>query len=255
LNIVSIIPARMSASRFPGKPMKKIHGLPMVAHCYFRSSLCKDVSDTYVATCDEEIFDYIESIGGKAIMTSDLHERASDRVAEAMIDIEKQTSKTIDLIVMVQGDEPMITPTMITQAISPFKSDENISVVNLMAKIKSIEEFNDPNEIKVVVDSLSNALYFSRAPIPYSKDGIKELNALKQVCVIPFKRDYLLQYNNTEETPLEIMESVDMMRILENGKNVRMVLTSEESFSVDTEEDRKRVEELMLNDHLMQSYK
>ena len=124
-----------------------------------------------------------------------------------------------------------------------------------MAKIKSIDEFNDPNEIKVVVDSLSNALYFSRAPIPYSKDGTKELNALKQVCIIPFKRDYLLEYNNTKETPLEMIESVDMMRILENGKNVRMVLTSEESFSVDTEEDRMRVEELMLDDQLMQIYK
>ncbi|MEK9943275.1 MAG: 3-deoxy-manno-octulosonate cytidylyltransferase, partial [Gammaproteobacteria bacterium] len=107
MKVVAIIPARMASSRFPGKPMAMIHGMPMIGHCYRRISLCEQLSDTYVATCDKVIFDYIESIGGKAVMTADTHERASDRAAEAMLKVEKQTGERIDILVMVQGDEPM----------------------------------------------------------------------------------------------------------------------------------------------------
>ena len=250
---IAIIPARMGSSRFPGKPMAPICGVPMVGHCYFRTQMCADLSGTYVATCDQEIRDYVESIGGEAIMTSATHERASDRTAEAMLEIEKRIGSKIDIVVMVQGDEPMVTPTMISQALAPFQ-DVNVNVVNLMSRISTVSEFEDPNEIKVVVDKKDNAIYFSREPIPTRKKGVTDVPMLKQVCIIPFRRDYLIQFNSMDETQLERIESIDMMRIVENGDQVKMVMTDAESYSVDTLEELKSVEKKMRNDKLMASY-
>ena len=129
MKALAIIPARMNSSRFPGKPMAKIHDMPMIGHCYHRTSMCDDLTDTYVATCDSEIFDYICSIGGKAVMTSIKHERASDRAAEAMLKIEKKIKEKVDIVVMVQGDEPMVTPSMISESLVPFKSDESVKLL------------------------------------------------------------------------------------------------------------------------------
>jgi len=255
MKAIAIIPARMNSSRFPGKPMTKIHGIPMIGHCFYRAQMCKDLLEVYVATCDDDIFNYIESIGGNAIMTSTSHERASDRTAEAMIKIEEMTGRSIDVVVMVQGDEPMITPEMITDALKPFKNNGNINVVNLMANMRSVEEFEDPNEVKVVVDNESNAVYFSREPIPSRKKGYDTVPMLKQVCVIPFKRDYLLKFNKMEETELERIESVDMMRIIENGEKVHMVLNDTTTYSVDTEQDKCNVEHTMAGDPLLGRYK
>lgn len=254
MNKVAIIPARLNSSRFPGKPMKKIHGVPMIGHCYFRTSLCQDLTDTYVATCDKEIYSYIVSIGGKAIMTSKSHERASDRCAEAMIEIEKITNSKIDIMVMVQGDEPMVTPKMISDSLEPFRFDRSVNIVNLMTSIKTIEEFEDPNEVKVVVNKANNAMYFSREPIPSRKKGVHKVSMLKQVCVIPFKRDYLIKFNNTPETHTEIAESIDMMRIIESCENVHMVMSDECSYSVDTKSDLDKVSKIMESDLLMKKY-
>ena len=138
MRVVAVIPARMASSRFPGKPMALIHGMPMIGHCYCRVRLCDALSDTYVATCDEEIFDYIESIGGKAVMTADNHERASDRAAEAMVKIEEATGEQTDILVMVQGDEPMDTPEMISEALLPMLQDDLVQVVNLMGCVKNL---------------------------------------------------------------------------------------------------------------------
>ena len=221
MNIISIIPARMNSSRFPGKPLAKINGIPMVGHCYFRSKMCESITETYVATCDHEIKEYINSINGKVIMTSTKHERATDRTAEAMISIEKQTGVKTDIVVMIQGDEPMIEPKMITAAIKPLLDDQEIFVTNLMSKIRDIKEFNDPNEVKVVVNNNNDALYFSREPVPSLKKYQGEAQMYKQVCVIPFQRDFLLEFNNIKQTPLEIIESIDMLRILENKKKLK----------------------------------
>ena len=253
MNVVAIIPARMNSSRFPGKPLEKIHGMPMIGHCLLRTQLCAELTDTYVATCDNEIYEYVHSVGGKAIMTSDSHDRASDRTAEAMTFIENENGEKVDIVVMVQGDEPMIQPSMIEESLAPFH-DSSVQVVNLMSKIDSVEEFEDPNEVKVVVDKNLNAMYFSREPIPSRKKGVEDVPMLKQVCIIPFRRDYLLKFNSMDETNLEIIESVDMMRILENGEEVRMVMTDCMSFSVDTLDDLKRVEVAMKNAPLMSTY-
>ena len=254
MKAIAVIPARMGSSRFPGKPMALIHGIPMIGHCYYRTNRCQDLTATYVATCDKEIYDYICSIGGRAVMTSDKHDRATDRTAEAMIKIEEELGDEVDIVVMVQGDEPMVTPEMITESLMPFRTDKNVSVVNLMSSMTSVEEFEDPNEVKVVVNIESDAIYFSREAIPSRKKGILDVPMLKQVCIIPFKRDYLLKFNEMPETELEKIESVDMMRIIENAEPVRMVMTQAKSFSVDTEEDRTRVESEMEFDVLMSQY-
>jgi len=216
--------------------------------------MCEDLLETYVATCDQEIYDYIVSIGGKAVMTSDSHERATDRTAEAMLKIESELGNKVDVVIMVQGDEPMVLPEMISGSLKPLVEDDTVNVVNLMAYMSTVREFEDPNEVKVVVDKNSDAIYFSREPIPSRKKGYKNVPMLKQVCIIPFRRDYLLKFNAMAETELERIESVDMMRIIENNEKVRMVMTGVDSLSVDTEDDRVNVENKMKNDQLMIQY-
>jgi 3-deoxy-manno-octulosonate cytidylyltransferase (CMP-KDO synthetase) len=243
MNILAIIPARMGSSRFPGKPMAKILGKPMIGHVYERVSSCDLLTQTVVATCDKEIFEYVESIGGSAIMTSIKHERASDRCAEALRYIEKKNDISYDIIVMVQGDEPMTHPEMISEAVLPMLKDKSILVVNLLGIIETTKEFEDRNCIKVVCDLENNALCFSREPIPTQMFGSVLMK--KQVCIIPFRREFLLRYTSLEPTPLEIAESIDMMRVLEHGLKVRMVPTKFQSHAVDTKQDLINVEKIM----------
>lgn len=254
MNIVGIIPARMASSRLPNKPMADILGLPMIGHCYYRSKMSPILSDVYVATCDQEIYDFIVNIGGKAVMTSDSHERASDRTAEAMLKIETSTKSKIDIVVLLQGDEPMTTPQMIELAVTPLVEDRDVKISNLYTEIKTIAEFENPNEVKVVIDNAGFALYFSREPIPSRKKGFMDVPMYKQVCVIPFKRDYLIKYNAMSPTILETVESVDMMRVLEHGDKVKMVYMREENYSVDTEEDLSKVIDMMRHDKLLHKY-
>ena len=246
MKVLALIPARMGSSRFPGKPMAPILGKPMIGHVFERVSKNSLLALTVVATCDPEIFDYVESIGGRVVMTGSHHERASDRCAEALKILEQEDEIVFDIVVMVQGDEPMIMPEMITEAVNPLMQDASCLVVNLLAKIESAAEFEDRNCIKVVCDLNGNALYFSREPIPTRS---KNLNVPmgKQVCVIPFRRDFLMEYTDMQPTPLEIVESIDMMRVLEHGLKVRMVSTQYSSFAVDTPGDLKKVEQLMAN--------
>jgi 3-deoxy-manno-octulosonate cytidylyltransferase (CMP-KDO synthetase) len=193
MNILALIPARMGSSRFPGKPMAPILGKPMIGHVYERVAQSPLLTMTAVATCDQEIFDYIESIAGVAVMTADTYERASDRCAEALLKLEAMNNTRYDIVVMVQGDEPMTHPDMIAEAVQPMLDDPTIQVVNLLGEIKDVAEFEDRNCIKVVCDLQRNALYFSREPIP-TRCKVNQIPMGKQVCIIPFRRDYLLEY-------------------------------------------------------------
>jgi len=249
MKIVCVIPARMGSSRFPGKPLAKIVGRPMIEHVYWRCRMCKKVDEVLVATCDEEIAEVTQKFGGRAIMTSSLHQRASDRVAEVAQSIQA------DIFVMVQGDEPMIFPEMIDLALGPLLDDPKVLCVNLAAPIQSEQEFNDPNTIKVVMAQNGDALYFSREPIPTRQRlAFGHFPAYKQVCVIPFRRDFLSKYTALEPTPLEQAESIDMLRALEHGYPVRLVKTDYITQSVDTPEDLARVETLMQNDPIFSQY-
>jgi len=244
MNILALIPARMGSSRFPGKPLAKILGKPMIGHVYERVSKCDLLTKTAIATCDQEIADYIESIGGESVMTSDCHERASDRCAEALAVLEEKDGIQYDIVVMVQGDEPMTHPDMIKEAVTPMLADAGIKVVNLIAPIKTTEEFEDRNCIKVVTDLEGNAIYFSREPIP-TRQNQQDVPQQKQVCIIPFTRKFLLEYIELEPTPLEIAESVDMMRVLEHSYKVKMIPTQHDTHAVDHPKDIPLVEKMM----------
>ncbi len=250
MKTIAIIPARMGSSRFPGKPIAKILGRPMIEHIYKRVAMSPSLSATYIATCDEEIRQAAESFGAPVIMTADTHERASDRVAEAVTHV-----PDAELIVMVQGDEPMTHPDMIDAAVAPFKQDPRLGCVNLVRKIDHEADYLDANTIKVVMNMNNDALYMSRRPIPtLAKAGFTATIAYKQVCIIPFRRDMLFQYTNLAPTVLEQLESVDMLRLLEHGLQVKMVYTEFNTQAVDTEADLARVEKLMQNDPLLSRY-
>ena len=246
MKILALIPARMASSRFPGKPMAKIKGKPMIGHVFERVARSPLLETVAVATCDQEIINYIESIGGIAVLTSNKHERASDRCAEALLKLEETKGFRYDIVVMVQGDEPMTHPDMIAEAVQPLLDQSDVQVVNLLGKIKSDTEFEDRNCIKVVCDLESNALYFSREPIP-TRCKSDKIPMGKQVCIIPFRRDFLIEYTRMVPTPLEVAESVDMMRILEHGLKVRMAPTCHDTQAVDTIEDLERVEKIMID--------
>jgi 3-deoxy-manno-octulosonate cytidylyltransferase (CMP-KDO synthetase) len=244
MKILTIIPARMGSSRFPGKPMAKIFGKPMIGHVYDRVAKSPLVDLTVVATCDLEIFKYIESIGGTAVMTADTHDRASDRCAEALVTLENKNNTRYDIVVMVQGDEPMTHPEMISEAVNPMLTDPTIQITNLLGQIIEVSDFEDRNCIKVVCDLNSDALYFSREPIP-TRCKVSSIPMGKQVCIIPFRRDFLLKYTELSPTPLEIVEAVDMMRVLEHGMKVRMIPTRFDTQAVDTPADLEKVTKLM----------
>ena len=215
----------------------------MIEHVYRRTIASRLVDVTCVATCDSEIRDVAESFGSQVIMTSPAHQRASDRVAEAVQRVEAE------IVVMVQGDEPMIRPEMIDLAIEPFLKEPEVCCVNLIAKIGSMEDLLNPNTIKVVMDRNNNALYFSREAIPTPRlAGLEKIPAYKQVCVIPFRRETLFEFSRLSPTPLEEAESIDMLRLLEHGYPVRMVESPYESQSVDTPQELSLVEEKMRRD-------
>lgn len=254
MNIIGIIPARMGSSRFPGKPLVKILGIPMVGHVYFRSKMSKTLDEVYIATCDQEIGNYADSIGAKWVMTKNIYHEPPERVVEAAMKIEATTGKNLDIIVMIQGDEPMVFPEMIDLALEPMLKDSSIQIANLMAPIKTREEHNDPNCPKVVVGPDNFAMYFSREPIPSWKKNAKEVSMFKQVCIIPFRRDFLLKFNDLEATPLEKIESIGVLRAMEHGYKVKMVLENYDTYAVDTPEDLKKVEKLMEKDPLVKNY-
>jgi 3-deoxy-manno-octulosonate cytidylyltransferase (CMP-KDO synthetase) len=241
---IALIPARMGSSRFPGKPMAPILGRPMIEHVFERVSGHPLIDEVVVATCDAEIFDHISAIGGRAVMTSDRHERASDRCAEALLAVEAELGHQFEIALMVQGDEPMITHQMLSEALEPMAADPSIKVLNLLGRIDTQEEFDDPNSIKVVVDRELRAVYMSRRPIP-TRAVPGQDDIFKQVCIIPFRRDFLIEYTELEPTPLEIHESIDMLRVIEHGMHVNMAPTVGFSQAVDTPADLAKVEDLM----------
>lgn len=255
MKILGVIPARMAATRFPGKPMKPILGIPMVGHCYLRSKICEMLDEVYVATCDEEIFNYVESIGGKAVMTSDVHERATERTAEALQNIEGIIKDNkFDIIVMIQGDEPLVDPGMISQIVRPLLGGDKM-VSNLMVALNTDEEIDSPNNVKVVMDVNMNALYMSRESIPSRKLYKGQITYFRQLGLIAFTREALLKFIELKTTPLEIIESVDMNRFLEQGIAIHMEETKLGVDAVDTIEDLLRVELKMKSDQLFESYK
>ena len=250
MKVAAVIPVRMGSSRYPGKPLALINGRTMVEHVYQRTALCPGLEGgVYVATPDDEIAEASKSFGGEVIMTSASHTRASDRVAEAAEGLDA------DIVVMIQGDEPLIIPEMVEMSYNPLLEDETIFCTNLTKRIDTEEEFRNPNTIKVVMDHLGNGIYFSREPIPTTHGSdFSQVAAFKQVCVIAYPKEFLLEFARMEPTELEISESIDMLRILQHGGRVKMVECSQHTHSVDVPADVDVVERLMANDQVLARY-
>lgn len=245
---VAIIPARMGSTRFPGKPLADICGMPMIEHVRMRTAMCPRIDEVYVATCDQEIFDVVTAAGGQAVMTADTHERCTDRIAEAAVNLDAE------IVVNVQGDEPLINPDMLTQLLEPFDEDTSLPCTNLMAEIDNDRDFRSSDVVKTVTLPSGNALYFSREPIPSGSHCKEAYRKFKQLGIIAFKSDFLQTFTHLPPTPLEKVESVDMLRAVEHGYPVRMVLTDGVSIGVDTQADLERAEGLMRQDTLAREY-
>lgn len=245
--VVAMIPVRMASSRFPGKPLAKILGLEMVEHVRRRVELCKSLNSVFVATCDCEIRDSVERYGGRVIMTSDVHERCTDRIAEAASKIDA------DIVINIQGDEPMIVPDVITLLVNKMLQT-NAKVINLLSAIDNKEDFNDPNVVKTVCDVKGNVLYFSREPIPSLKRTTEAFTPLKQLGIIGFTKEFLVKFSKLTPTPLEIIESIDMLRIIEHGYAIGTLIIKDTICGVDTMEDLKKIEDLMKRDVILSRY-
>ena len=244
----------MDSTRFPGKPMAKICGIPMIGHCFYRACLAIGHSKVFVATCDQIIANYITKIGGNVILTSKNHKRATTRTAEAKKKIEKNYKIKIDAIVMVQGDEPTINNKSISHVVKELKKPDK-NIVNLVSIIRSEKDLKDENNVKVVVSKSKQAIYYSRCPIPFSIDKSIKTNFYMQTGIIGFKSNKLEKFNNLGETILERLESVDMNRLIENNETIDIIRTNYSTISVDTKKELKAAEKLIIKDHLISKYR
>ena len=236
MKVLCIIPARYASTRLPGKPLRDIAGKPMIVRVYERAVQAKRVQDVVVATDDERIRTAVEEHGGRAVMTRTDHATGTDRLAEVA---EKMTD--YDLIINVQGDEPLIDPTVIDALVEPFLADARLSMATAKTLLTDEEEIANPNNVKVITDHAGNALYFSRARIPYARN--EGANVYKHIGIYAYRRDFLLSYARMAQTPLERSESLEQLRALENGHRIHVIETDAVFIGVDTEEDLTAVNE------------
>lgn len=238
--VIGIIPARWASTRFPGKPLADILGKPMIQHVYERARKARSLQRLLVATDDRRIFDAVAGFGGEPVMTRDDHPTGTDRLAEAAAELE------VDLVVNIQGDEPLIDPEVIDAAAAPLIADSTIPMGTLMSRITDPADLHDPNVVKVVADLHGFALYFSRALIPYARGG-KTAAAVYYYHpgLYVYRKDFLLTYASLPPTPLEQTEKLEQLRALEHGYRIKVVETTHRPVSVDTPGDLEHVTRLM----------
>jgi len=239
-----VIPARMGSSRFPGKPLKKICGKEMVGYCYENAIKSQGFDYVCIATPDEEIISFCKEKNFNVVLTSNTHERCTSRTLEALHMLEEKTKNEFSKIVMLQGDEPLISPKMLQECLNGLSDWD---VVNLASEIKSDEEHGDINEVKVVFSKNMKAIYFSRAKIPSTKDNFST-KAFKQVCAIGFSKNKLELFESLKPSTYEIYESIDMNRFIENEIDIGVIKVNGEIASVDTLEDLQKVEGIISRD-------
>jgi 3-deoxy-manno-octulosonate cytidylyltransferase (CMP-KDO synthetase) len=240
LQIVAVIPARFASTRFPGKPLADIDGRPMIEHVYRRAAASRAVSRVIVATDDLRIATTVTGFGGHVRLTRPDHPTGTDRLAEVAAALD------CDVVVNVQGDEPLLDPRAITEAVAPF-ADPSISMTTLYRRIDTPAELTDPNVVKVVVDRAGFALYFSRAPIPHVLDPRGGWPPLyRHVGLYAYRRSALMVLASLEPTPLERAESLEQLRALEHGIRIKTVETAYDSIGVDTPQDLEQVRRLLM---------
>jgi 3-deoxy-manno-octulosonate cytidylyltransferase (CMP-KDO synthetase) len=236
---IIVIPARYHSTRLPGKVLSDIGGQPMIEHVYRRASLAR-ASAVIVATDDERVRDVVEGFGGKALMTSERHATGTDRLAEAIRFLDA------DIIVNVQADEPLIEPAMIDEAAAALGSAPDASIGTLRKAIASESELASPHIVKVVIDLTGRALYFSRAALPYVRDGARQGPAWRHIGIYAYKREALLRLAALPPTPLEQSESLEQLRALEHGLVIQTAETAHDTIGVDTQDDLERVRQRMM---------
>jgi 3-deoxy-manno-octulosonate cytidylyltransferase (CMP-KDO synthetase) len=235
---VGIIPARYAATRLPGKPLLDIGGQPMIRRVYERARQAGSLAEVLVATDDERILGAVRAFGGRAVMTAAEHRSGTDRLAEVAAGLEA------DVIVNIQGDEPLIEPAEIDLLVEPFRERADLQMTTLATPIRLEADFRDPAVVKVVVDRAGYALYFSRQPIPHERqEGRAE--RLKHVGMYAYRRAFLLAYTALPPTPLEAAECLEQLRVLEHGHRIFVVRSEHDAISVDTEADLLRVREVV----------
>ena len=236
--VIGVIPARYGSTRLPAKALAMIHGKPMIQHVYERCLKTKLLSEVLVATDDKRIFDTVINFGGNVVMTSKKHKSGTDRIGEAVKNIK------CDIVVNIQGDEPMIASNNIDKAIKPLIQDKNINVSTLCIKISDKKEISNPNVVKVVLDSNSNALYFSRSVIPYNRDNTKAAHH-KHIGLYVYRKDYLMKLIKMKPSKLELTEKLEQLRVLESGEKIKVIETKIDSHSVDTHADLRKIRKLI----------
>ncbi|WP_274475429.1 3-deoxy-manno-octulosonate cytidylyltransferase [Mangrovimonas aestuarii] len=240
MKIISMIPARYAASRFPGKLMQDLGGKPVILRTYEATVATKLFHEIYVVTDSDIIYDVITSNGGKAIMSKKEHQCGSDRIAEAVEFMD------VDIVVNVQGDEPFTEVSSLKKLIEVFNDDhdKNIDLASLMVQITDREEIENPNTVKVIVDQNNFALYFSRFPIPFPRDPEVDVKHYKHKGVYAFRKDALLDFYRLPMLSLEASEKIECIRYLEYGKRIKMIETDVQGVEIDTPEDLERAKKL-----------
>jgi 3-deoxy-manno-octulosonate cytidylyltransferase (CMP-KDO synthetase) len=249
MKVAVIIPSRMAASRFPGKPLAKICGMPMIQHVYERCALEFGRDSVWIATCDEAIRQAGEGFGAQVVMTADTHVRCTDRVEEAARKIDA------DVVINVQGDEPVLDPSSLRLVLRPFEENKDCLASNLIQRIDpSVEDPKSYNLVKVVFNKKNHALYFSREAIPTGQRTDFPREYYKQLGIMAFRKDFLELFSRLAPTPYEIIESCDMMRLVEHGYTLHFVKSESRSLSVDVPADIPPVEEALRVDPVFRRY-
>jgi 3-deoxy-manno-octulosonate cytidylyltransferase (CMP-KDO synthetase) len=242
MKIVVVIPSRYGSTRFDGKPLSLISGEPMIKHVYTRVKQAQNISDVVVATDDRRIFNAVNDFGGNALMTAPENRCGTDRVADAA---EQLKLAMADIVVNVQGDQPLIDPRCIDELVAPFFNDPNLRMSTLAFKIVNERERMDPKDVKVTFDNDGNALYFSRSPIPCARDAGTSYDMFKHLGVYAYTREFLEAFRRFEEGALEKIEKLEQLRVLEYGYQIKVVVTEYDSPEVDLPEDIPRIEALI----------
>jgi 3-deoxy-manno-octulosonate cytidylyltransferase (CMP-KDO synthetase) len=237
---VAIVPARLAATRLPNKPLVDLAGKTMIQRVYERAKQARTLADVLIATPDAEIIAAVEAFGGQAVLTSPEHRTGTDRVAEAA----RTLPDDVGVIVNVQGDEPLLDPATIDTVAAPLLADDSLVMSSLMCPLPEGRE-TDPNVVKVVCDLSGFALYFSRAGLPYCRNTDVPYGPRQHVGLYAYRRDFLMRYTTLAPTPLEQVESLEQLRVLEHGYRIRLVWTDRAPESVDTPEDLERVRALL----------
>lgn len=242
MKITGIIPARYYSTRFVGKPLADIYGKTMIEHVYERASRSDSLTSVTVATDDERILRNVKEFGGGAVLTSSHHKSGTDRIAEA---VAKMDIDDTDLIVNVQGDQPLLEPAMVDEVIRPFIDDPSLEMGTVSCRIKAEEELRNPNVVKVVVDKDGFALYFSRYPIPYVREKETSVYFRKHIGTYVYRKDFLMRFTKMPQSDLEKAEMLEQLRALENGCRIKVIETDFESIEVDTPEDLENVKRII----------